>query len=313
MTGTFYWYDPFAAFLIAGSVVGLSSWLRGGGSVAALGMTAFTLGSIGLVYSTSRAALTCYALAVAVVVTAHLLIGRLRGVNKTVVALAVAGLATWGIAGPPFFTHRMLPFDGTAIRGSGQSLDQNGTYRIDFWREAVGVFSRHPVSGGGYHSLAAESVGRVPTGWPLSPLAHNGYLQVLSDGGLLLGVPFLLAIAGICWWILSALVSAVRTREFTTVGFALPLSLGALLAHSLVDFDWSYAADLVLVAVLAGAVGGSRALTTGPIRGQWTSRVLAAAVVVGVGLCGVAASVASSGDLRQSLPIAQSVIHGGTQ
>jgi hypothetical protein len=146
-------------------------------------------------------------------------------------------------------------------------------------------------------------VGHVSASWAFSPLAHNGYLQALSDGGLLLGVPFLLGVAFLAWWVVSALVRSVRRRDFSTEAFVIPLCLGALLAHSAVDFDWTYAADFAVVAVLAGLVAGSRwsaAASSRPGRG---SRLVAAAVLAGVALTGVAAGAAWSGDLHQSLPI----------
>jgi hypothetical protein len=303
ITGTFYWYDPFAAFLIAGTVLGLSLWLRRTGPVATLGLVTFALGSIGLVYSTSRAADACFALAAIIVCGVHLLSNRVQGLRRVAVALAVGAFSVWAIAGPPFFAHRALPLAGTSARASGQSLGQNGGYRMDFWREALGVFRRHVLTGGGFHSLAAESQGHVPATWPLSPLAHNGYLQALSDGGLLLGVPFVLAALAVAWWVLSALVRSVRARDFSTQAFVLPLCLGALLAHSVVDFDWSYAADFTLVAILAGVLAGTRYSERTPHRSSLSSRAVAGAVLAGVVLTGVAAVTSWPGDVGQSLPI----------
>jgi O-antigen ligase len=313
--GTFYWYDPFAAFLVAGTLIALSLWLRRRGPVAALGLVTFTLGTVGLVYSTSRAAGACFALGVVVVFVAQLIANGRLGVLRALVAVAVMAGSVWAISGPPFFAHRVTPFGGTAARASGQSLGQNGRYRVDFWREALGVFDRHPITGGGFHSLATESAGHVPHSWPLSPLAHNGYLQVLSDGGLLLGLPFLIVALGVMWWVVSSLAAAIRRRDSSTLGLAVPLGLGALLAHSAVDFDWSYAADFLVVAVLTGLLAGARwrslpSSTTGP---RPVSRWLTGAVAVGVILTGIAAVAARSGDLRQSLPTAHPASIGVSQ
>jgi hypothetical protein len=310
--GTFYWWDPFAAFLLAGTVIGLSFWLRRSGPFAAFGLVACMLGTIGIVYSTSRAAGACFALAVVVVCALHCVGHGLAGLRRVLVALAATAFAVWAIAGPPFFPHRVLPFATTASRTVGQSLSQNGGYRVDFWREALGVFHRHPLVGGGYHSLATASIGHVPVAWPLSPLAHNGYLQALSDGGLLLGVPFLLAALVVAWWVVSGLVSAARRRDFSTAALVVPLCLGALLAHSAVDFDWSYSADFALVAILGGLVAATRWSTPPADAKARGSRLVAAAVLAGVALTGVAAGAAWSGDLRQSLPITHVTTSGGS-
>ncbi|HTW21838.1 MAG TPA: O-antigen ligase family protein [Mycobacteriales bacterium] len=324
ISGTFYWYDPFAAFMLAGTVIGLSYWLRRSGPLALFGLVGAALGSIGMVYSTSRAAIACFAVAIGCVAVGAVW-GRGRvGAKRLAIGAAVVGFAVWVIGGPPFFPHRSLPFAGTAGRAAGQSLGQNGSYRLEFWREALTVFRRHPLVGGGYHSLASAAVGHVPPTWSLSPLAHNGYLQALSDGGLLLGVPFLLALAAISWYVVAALIGAVRRRDFSTGGFVVPLCLGALLVHSAVDFDWSYAADFEVVAILAGLVAAARwaapadgsAAERAAATGRPGARLLSGAVLVGVALLAVAAGVAHNGDFKQSLPIgssaSRSVVHHST-
>lgn len=312
LDGTFYWWDPFAAFMLAGSVIALSFFLRRTGPIAAFGFAGFVLGTIGIVYSTSRAAGACFAIAVGCVCVVHAFSRGLAGVRRVGIALVATAFAVWAIAGPPFFTHRVTPFASTATRATGQSLSQNGGYRLDFWREAIGVFRRHPLTGGGFHSLSAEAIGHVPAGWPLSPLAHNGYLQALSDGGLILGVPFLLAAALLVWFVLSGLLRSAQRRDFSTTALVAPLCLGALLAHSAVDFDWSYAADFAVVAIVGGVVAGTRWSQSRPDKKRSASRLVAAAALVGVALTGVAAVTAWSGDFKQSLPIGHASSSGGS-
>jgi O-antigen ligase len=275
--------------------------------VAAFGLVGYLLGTIGMVYSTSRAATACFGVAMLCVLLLHAGSRGLAGVRRVLIAIGASILAVWAVAGPPLFPHRVLPFVSSGGRTTGQSLGQNGGYRVEFWREAIGVFHRHLLTGAGYHSLASASIGHVPHTWQLSPLAHNGYLQALSDGGLLLGVPFLLAVALIAWFVVTGLVRALRARDFSTGAVVVPLCLGALLAHSAVDFDWSYAADFAVVAILAGLVAASRWTASRQAREgeptQRASRLVAAAVLTGVALTGLAAGVAWHGDFKQSLPI----------
>jgi O-antigen ligase len=256
-----------------------------------------------MVYSTSRATDACFAVAVIAVCGFHVVGAGFTGARRVLSALVVAGAAVWAIAGPPFFAHRELPFAATAARTTGQSLSRNGGYRVDFWREALGVFHRHPLTGGGFHSLAMEAFRHVPSDWPLSPLAHNGYLQVLSDGGLLLGAPFLLGVALIAWYVVSGLVTAVRQRDFSSASLVVPLALGALLAHSAVDFDWSFPADFAMVAILGGLVAGARWGKRRPADPPRVSRLMTVVVLAGVALIGLAAVTARPGDNKQSLPI----------
>ena len=100
--------------------------------------------------------------------------------------------------------------------------------------------------------------GHVPGDWPCRRWRTTATCRPCPTVVSLLGVPFLLGCRtswpGSCS---APLIKAVRRRDFSTAGFVVPLCLGALLAHSAVDFDWSYAADFAVVAVLAGLVAGA--------------------------------------------------------
>lgn len=303
MIGTFYWHDPFAAFLLAGTMLGCWFWVQGRRIPALLGLVALVLGTTGVVYSTSRAALACLVVGFTLLTAGALLgAGRLRALVRLGVGAAVTAGGVYLVAGPPFFPSRTTPGAALAARTAHQSLGQNGGYRLDFWREAIGVFERHPVTGGGYHSLVAQSAGHVPAAWPLSPYAHNGYLQVLAVGGLALAIPFLLLVAGAAALALRSAFTAVVRRELTLEGFAVPVAFLALLGHAAVDFDWAYPANLAMTAVLGGLVVGSS---------DWIGRArrlrrppALPLVATGVVLLGLAAWTARHGDMRENLPIA---------
>jgi O-antigen ligase len=262
MSGTFYWYNPFAAFMIPGALIGAALWLGRRGPVAAIGLLSTVLATIGVFYSTSRASLACLAVGLVVIGFLHLLLaGSVRMALRGVVGGAIVTAAVFLVAGPPFFPHRVSPLAGEASRTAGQSLGQNGGYRVDFWREAIAVLTHHPLVGSGFRALASVSNSLVPGTWPKSPLAHNGYLQALSDGGLVLGIPVCIAAALLLWRLLRQLRDAIRRAEATPVALAVPVALAALLAHSFVDFDWSYASLFALTAVLGGLVLGRPPVT----------------------------------------------------
>jgi O-antigen ligase len=320
IVGTFYWYNPFAAFMIAGSLLGFALWLRGQRSVRWLGLATCSIGAIGLVYSTSRAAGFCFAVGIVVIALAEIRAQRWDGLRRVAAGGVAMGAAVWLIGGPPFFPHRASPLLGTASRSAGQSLGQNGHYRVEFWREAWGVFTRHPIVGGGYHSMVTLSAGHTPARWALSPLAHNGYLQALSDGGLVLGLPFLAGCAVLGVFAVVLLVRAVRRADVSPVFFVVPLAFLAMLAHSVVDFDWSYAADFQVVAVLGGIVAGMwwaqrvRPADADADQPHPRTALIAKALVatIAVGSLAVAAQTAWSSDLTLTLPVHHSAPHGGS-
>jgi O-antigen ligase len=315
MVGTFYWHNPYAAFLMPGALLGLAFWVWQKRLFALLGIIAFTVGCIGIVYSTSRAVLATFvlgfaALTVMAIVDRH----RWRSLRQVALAGILGAAATYAVGGPPFFTHRASPLAGEQARTAAQSLSQNGGYRLDFWHEAVTVFGRHPLTGGGYKSLVAESVGQVPSNYPLSPFAHNGYLQALAVGGLVLGLPFLVAAVSLAVVSVRSLVTTLRRRNPSVSGYAAPIALGCVLLHAGVDFDWAYPANLAMAGVLGGLVVGRRVADhlqdRAPVqRATAQSRphrglVLLGALLAGVALLGLSAWVSRNGDHKRSLPTA---------
>jgi O-antigen ligase len=320
MVGTFYWHNPYAAFLIPGGLVGLALWIWRDRLFALLGVICFAFAAIGIVYSTSRASLAAFILGVALVgVLALVGTTRWRALRQFVIAAVIAAAATYFVGGPPFFPHRSSPLSGEQSRAAGQSLGQNGGYRLDFWREALKVFRHHPVTGGGYKSLVGQSVGHVPSSWPLSPYAHNGYLQALGDGGLVLGVPFLLAVLIVAAICVRSLIRGLIRRDLPVETVVLAIALGCVMLHSGVDFDWTYAADFAMAGALAGLVVGSwltsRATASDaaetaepdPAKPSRNHRLaLAGCALVGVALLGVSAWVIRHGNHTVNLSVSSS-------
>ena len=174
-----------------------------------------------------------------------------------VVTVLAAGLTVL-LPGPPLFSTQSSPFSGTAARASsGQSLDANAGYRTEFWREALVVVRAHPIVGAGYGRLAEEAESLVPRSWALSPLAHSGPLQALA-GGLLLGLPVLVGLGVIALGLLRRIRVRVRSGADTALVAAGAVTALALVAHSLVDTDWSYPALAGQFAVVVGLTLAAR-------------------------------------------------------
>jgi hypothetical protein len=296
MLGTFYWHDPFAAFLLAPAVLGLAFAVEGRAGFRAAGIAVAAVSSAGIVLSTSRATLGCLAVGWLAVVVLGL---RAAGVRRTTVGAVFSAACTAGLlvllTGPPVFASRAPIFGATATRGSGESLSRNGGYRLEFWREAWHSFAHHIPSGGGFGSLAGNSTW-VPHGWAISPLAHNGYLQALADGGLLLGIPVLVVTGAVLWRSRRPLVTALRDRR-DVVPAAAAVALGLLLAHSAVDVDWSYPALLAVAGLLAGVVvaSGRGSATGSDVAPAPHGRTVAAALIVAGAVLALATAAWSGG------------------
>jgi O-antigen ligase len=256
MVGTFYFWNPFAAFLLPGALLGVALAVAGNRPWRLIGWLAAPLCAAGVVFSSSRAS-TALLIAGMVALTPICVDGavwRGRAVRFAAV-LALSVTTVFLLSGPPFFSHRAAPTSAAEAKAaSGQSVETNSAYRVGFMRAAVAVTEDRPAVGAGPHGFAAAARPLVPAGTARSNLVHNGYLQPLVDGGLVLGLPFLAAAAGLVLAGTRRVLSARRSAEERVLRLALPVALGAGMAHAAVDVDWSYGSDLLLTAVLGGLV-----------------------------------------------------------
>jgi hypothetical protein len=287
MVGTYYWHNQLAAALLAPALVGLGVLLGGGRPWRWIGWLAVPLSVAGVVLSTSRAAVALLAVGWVAVCVVALVHGphRRRLAVRMGAASLVAVVVTLALPGPPLFSARSSPVAGAAARAAGgETLAANGTYRAQFWAEAF-VAARHdPVTGVGFGRVGAVVAPEVPDDWAVSALVHDGPLQALADGGLVLGLPVLLGTAALAValgrrlaWRAGPPADVVLVRAGAVAGLV-------LVAHALVDTDWSYpglAVELAVVAGLALAAGRSRVTRAGgPTAGAAACGLLGAVLVV---------------------------------
>jgi O-antigen ligase len=119
-----------------------------------------------------------------------------------------------------------------------------------YWTYALQMFSAHPVMGTGLGTFGALAPRLEGRRGPISiGHAHNDYLEYLSELGVL-GAALLFG--GILWLIVISW-RAWRSRRHPEVkGLALGglVSLSAILAHSLTDFNLHIPANMVLFSVI---------------------------------------------------------------
>ncbi|HWS87131.1 MAG TPA: O-antigen ligase family protein [Pyrinomonadaceae bacterium] len=124
------------------------------------------------------------------------------------------------------------------------------TGRAHFWRGTLGIIRDHPLLGTGLGSFpAAYPLYDTASGSYRLEQAHNDYLQILSDAGVvggLLGLVFLLVLFGAA---LRRMQSPDRFRRGVALG-ALAGCAGALV-HSFFDFTLHTTANALMFLLLA--------------------------------------------------------------
>lgn len=160
----------------------------------ALLMTAALTMGLALVLSLSRAGILCFLLAI--LMTAYVTLRKQRGTRRLLAIAYLIGLVilVFSWVGP------------TTVAGEFENSSSNRLGgRLGPWTDALSVFRSFPVAGTGlntygtamlfyqHHNLG-EHYGA----------AHNDYLHLAAEGGLLLGIP--------AAWAIVALVRAIRRR-----------------------------------------------------------------------------------------------------
>jgi O-antigen ligase len=137
----------------------------------------------------------------------------------------------------------------TRLLGTVDSADPT-TGRTHFWSGTIEIIKDHPLTGAGLGAFSAVYP-RYDTGNGNYRLeqAHNDYLQILSDGGV---VGFALGLAFVVWLFASAL-RRMQTHDKWRRGVALGALSGCAgaLVHSFFDFTLHTAANGLMFLLLA--------------------------------------------------------------
>lgn len=125
--------------------------------------------------------------------------------------------------------------------------------RLDLWRDTLTIVFSHPIAGNGAGSFAwrmFEAAGMAPPGaqtYPGAEHAHNAFLQIAADFGLIVLAATVLMIA---FWMIR-LFRQVRYDLHVYFGIGLLAILGV---HSLLEYPLWYAAFLGIFGLVAGAI-----------------------------------------------------------
>jgi len=258
MVGTFYWHNQFGAFAGAIALLACGMVMRSARPEDAIAWVIAPLFLALTWLSHSRAGMLAL-LATSLCLPAAAVLRRqwwalLRALAAVALAFAVHALFVAAVSGTG---------TGQAFSPAKGSLAATSAFRLAAGEEAVKVFAHAPLISHGYGSLAVTGWQHVAAGTTISPYAHSAEAQALSDGGLFLGLPVVLALALMAWSALrNGLRSARRPRAPDWVRLGACLSALAMLLHTSMDFDSQYpvlAALLALFVALAAQTSNSSA------------------------------------------------------
>lgn len=294
MVGTFYWHNQFGVFAAAMAVFALALAVRSrhAEDILAWLVAPAMLAGLGLSHSRASELAAAFTLLLLVAV----LVARRAGwqLLRLAIGLGLGAGTAWLFIAAVRSGHHELAGSAATVRGlETESVSSASSTRTTFWRAAWHIFVHAPLVSHGYNSFAVLAPRAQPAGSGISTWAHSGPLQVLSDGGVVLGVPVLTAaLAGVTRATRPLHQGLSRLRDLDTVRVAAALALLTLLAHTCVDFDWQYpalaAVAAVMLALLGPDAGATAAPRAAPERATRPRRTVAIAVAALAAIAGAA-------------------------
>lgn len=175
--------------------------------------------------------------------------------SRAVVALSVAlgclvGIGVLGAGLDTAFGRFILANE----RSSTLNISSVGG-RIEIWRGALHMALASPLTGYGLDSFGTASIilqeGVRVSHWNE---AHNDYLQLAVEGGLLVGVPIVIALASLARTVRQRFDEAPRYGSTYWLRVGAVAGLGAIAVQALFEFSLQMPGNAALCSVLVGLV-----------------------------------------------------------
>ena len=268
MWGTFYWHNQFAAYMLGTAVLAMGGYLYGPRILRVPGALVGLLACAGIVFSTSRTVLLL--LVAGWLALAPLTARRAVAWLRWTTVVPAAAVVVWFLSSPVLFpSHRftLAIVHDQGSRGLG-TLQGNGDARWMFTRAALKSWWDSPLFGNGFGSFRYTVVDHVPVGSVLSPFVHDAPADWLTSGGLAFSLPLFLGLLAVAWCAGRYLIGLTPSGG-GVLGRPAAIGLLVLMAHSLLDFDWTYPSLSLLFGAVAGVlVSLSPARELNPVRGS---------------------------------------------
>jgi O-antigen ligase len=211
------------------------------GSVLILLLFAAAVMALSLVMSTSRSGIGAFVAAMAIA-TVFVLRSRTSGLRRLVLGGSLGLLVVVAIV--------WAGTDAVAARFAEARTGAEG--RNAAWRDTVRIIRDFPVTGTGLNTYgAAMIVYQSGARTPQFREAHNEYLQLAAEGGLLVGVPILIALTLFVREIRSRFRESPRSGESYWLRAGAATGLIAIALQSLVEFSLQMPGSAALFAALS--------------------------------------------------------------
>jgi putative inorganic carbon (HCO3(-)) transporter len=249
---TFYWPNPFAAFLLLLLPITLTRYLyaRGIRESLAHGIISLVF-AVALILTYSRGAWVSLLLIAPLTVIVLRPPSPIGALQRLAMLAAVVALSVVLLTGK----SPMRPSEGVlgraaSITGTG---DQSIQARLSFWRSGLAIFHDHPIVGTGpwtygiVHTRYQDDVRFYASD------AHNLYIQTAAEMGVVGMTALAMLLTGIASLWIRTLRQMRPTPEYPLVA-GLGLGLTAFFMHSGMDADWLFPANPAMAFAFVGVL-----------------------------------------------------------
>jgi len=132
--------------------------------------------------------------------------------------------------------------------GAGSNISLEG--RLQTWRDAARIARDFPVAGTGVNTFDTAMLFYQSQRGAHWDAAHNDYVQLLADGGLLLTIPIVIAVLVFVRHVATRLLSDRANPPAFWLRLGAVLGLGAIAVQETVDFSLQLPGNAVMCALL---------------------------------------------------------------
>jgi len=251
MWGTFYWHNQFGIFCGAGTAIGLGLALLGTRLWALLGTVVAVFSIAGVLASGSRACLMLTAIAVVCISGLAIRLHGLRGLLRSVIAIAGSLTTATVLSSSLFFPTGQWPWAAVVGRSADGTIGLSGATRLDFWLAGLQIGAAHPLLGGGLLSFGPRSLCIAAPLHSTNP--HNEWILAWAEGGALALLPMLAVLSGLVVLVLRSVRPALTSRPGSDPArWGAIVAAAILIAHAAIDFDWAFTALVGMAGIVLG-------------------------------------------------------------
>jgi O-antigen ligase len=251
ITSTFYWPNPLAGYLLFTIPISLYLFFSRNSK---LGLISFFVSILTLIFTGSRGAFLSLGLSFLFISLTYFLTAKkdqkikiyysiktiLKKNFKNIILCFLATLFLFVLITSLKNNINFL----NRYNKNGQPLDYSSAIRLNYWQGAINIFKSRPIFGSGPDTFYIAYPKFQKNILSSGKYAHNWFLEILSENGLL-GIITFLIFLGLIYY-------NYFRKNFSLLNNCLMIGATASLLHNLLDFDWHFYANSYIFYFIIG-------------------------------------------------------------